>query len=63
MDRIHRTGEVTTEGDQWAAVVVVTVTDATGGQTDVRVRAGAIWDESADSWVLTQLDCLSTGGE
>ena len=63
VDRIQRTGEVTTDGDQWAAVVVVSVTDAAGAQTDVRVRAGAMWDETAGSWVLTQLDCLATGGE
>lgn len=62
VDAITSDGEPTQEGGTWSGDLTVTVTDDAGAQTPVTVRAQAAWNEPTTTWMLTGLECLSSGG-
>lgn len=47
----------------WSGVASMTITDDAGAQTPVAVRTSALWDEPTEAWVVTSLQCVSSGGD
>jgi len=62
VDGITPEGEATATDTTYSRDLTLTVTDATGAQTPVTVRAKAAWSEPTSTWTLTGLECLSSGG-
>lgn len=50
------------ENGRFERVAVIAV-GAEGGTSEVTVRVQALWDEAAQQWTLTQLDCVGGGDE
>lgn len=63
VDAITPEGEPIQAGSTWSGDLTLTITDKDSAQTPVTVRAAAAWDESTSTWVLTGLECLSSGGQ
>lgn len=62
VDSITPAGDPTQDGTTWSGDLTVTVTDTDGAQTPVTVRARAAWNEPTTTWMLTELECLASGG-
>lgn len=62
VDSLAPVGEPAQSGSAFSGDYTVTVSDATGAQTPVVVRVAAAWNTATDTWMVTSLECLASGG-